>query len=271
MGNYAWATDIHLDFVSDYQLIEFGKRLIASNPEGIILSGDLSTANQLVYHLAALERVVQRPIYFVLGNHDYYNGSIEDVRKKMKDVTNMSQYLRYLPNSLYIALSQSSALIGHDGWYDARNGNWKISEFQMSDWTTISEFAAVSQRGKNLVNVIDVAQKLAHEATLHIHNAIKSAVRYHNNIVIVTHFPPFAESHMHENKPGDAGAHPWFTSKVMGDMLLDASKSFPKVNFTVFAGHTHGKYSGKFADNLTVHVGGAEYRYPALQEVVQIP
>lgn len=275
MAKYAWATDIHLDCVRDDTLIKFGQSLIASNPEAVILSGDISVAPKLVYHLSALERIVQRPIYFVLGNHDYYHSSIEDVRKAMKELSNMSQFLRYLPNSPYVTLSPATALIGHDGWYDALNGNPKNRQFALNDWARIAEFAIPSLGGQNRDVVIDVARKLAHDGVMHVHNAIKSAVRYHTNIVIVTHVPPFQESHLFEGKVGDANAQPWFTSKMMGDMLLDATKAFPKAKFTVFAGHTHGKYSGKFGDNLTVHVGGwplgqTDYGNPILQEIVEI-
>jgi predicted phosphohydrolase len=276
MAKFAWATDIHLDHCDEKKLIAFGESLIASNPEAIILSGDISNGRQITFHLSALEKIVERPIYFVLGNHDYYGSSIEETRKTMKEVSNYSQYLRYLPNQPYAVMSPSTALIGHDGWYDALNGDWKLPGFNIADWRYIAEFAAVSQGGVNKANIVDVAKKLAHDGVMHVHNAIKSATRYHQNIVIVTHVPPFAESHLYKGKVGDADAQPWFTSKMMGDMLLDAAKSFPKVSFTVFAGHTHGKYSGKFSDNLTVHVGGwplgqRDYGNPILQEVIEIP
>ena len=64
---------------------------------------------------------------------------------------------------------------------------------------------------------------------------------------------------------------PWFTSKMMGDMLMDASKAFPQHTFTVFCGHTHGKFDGKITDNLSVHVGGAEYNKPGLQGTFEFP
>lgn len=271
MVKLAWATDIHLDFVSDPLLVDFGARLIASNPDGVVITGDISVASKLVYHLSALEKVVQRPIYFVLGNHDFYGGTIETIRKQMKEVSNISQYLRYLPNSPYITLSPGTALLGHDGWYDALNGNWKTSNFGMSDWVYINEFALRSKNGQDKKAIVEVAQKLAHEGVTHMHNSIKAATRYHKHIIVATHVPPFAESHIYEGKQGDDNAQPWFTSKMCGDMLLDASKAFPAVQFTVLAGHTHGKYSGKIRPNLTVLVGGAEYRMPQLQEVIDFP
>jgi len=269
MAQYTWATDVHLDFLKgdDQRLIAFAQSLIVQNPTGIFLTGDLSTARHLIYHLSAIEKVVQRPIYFILGNHDYYGAGVEPVRKAMKELTNASQFLRYMPTMPYYALSQATAVVGHDGWYDGLYGDLQNSNFGMADWSQIQDFAPVAN---SKASVIGVARKLAHDGVTHVMNGIKKAVKYHKNIVILTHYPPFAEAHWHEGKIGDATAMPWYTSKMMGDMLLDAAKSFPGTQFTVLAGHTHGKWSGKIMPNLAVHVGGAEYGRPASQGLIEI-
>lgn len=270
MTRLAWATDVHLDFLADHEVVNFANKLIEGEPEGVVITGDISTAQTLVKHLSIIEKVVQRPVYFVLGNHDYYGSGVAEVRATMKELSNMSQYLRYLPLSPYITLSPGTCLIGHDGWYDAGNGNWKTSGFALTDWTHIKDFAAVSSGGRNIQQIVSVAQKLAHEGVLHIHNAIKSASRYYKSIVVATHVPPYPETHMFQGKQGDQDAQPWFTSKMLGDMLRDASKAYPDTMFTVLAGHTHGEYSGQIAKNLYVHVGGAEYRQPKLQKIIEL-
>lgn len=269
MAQYAWATDVHLDFLGADQnrLIKFAESLVSAGPTGLFLTGDLSTAKQLIYHLSAIERVAQRPIYFVLGNHDYYGADVEQVRKAMRELTNVSPFLRYMPTMPYYALSPATAVIGHDCWYDAQLGDPQGSRFEMTDWDAIGDFRPI--RG-NRASIITQARKLAHEGVTHIHNGIKAAVRYHKNIIILTHFPPYAQTHVHEGKIGDADAMPWFTNKFLGDMLLDAAKTFPSHSFTVLCGHTHGKYSGKITENLSVHVGGAEYNKPVLQGLIDV-
>lgn len=269
MARYAWATDIHLDFLGDNNqaLIQFGESLVKDGPTGIFLTGDLSVTRKLVYHLSALERIAQRPIYFVLGNHDYYGGAIEPVRQQMKELTNLSPFLRYLPTTPYIRLTDTTAVVGHDGWYDAGYGNWQQSNFGMTDWHAIHDFLAVNG---SKATIVAKSRELAHAGVVHVHDGIKQAVRYHKNIVVLTHYPPYQESHIHEGRVGDAHAQPWFTNKMMGDMLRDAAKAFPNVNFTVLAGHTHGKYDGRIAPNMTVHVGGAEYHKPALQGLIDV-
>lgn len=269
MTKYAWATDCHLDFLKNdnKRLIAFAEGLIQQQPTGIFLTGDISVASQLVYHLSAIERVVQRPIYFVLGNHDYYGADIDGVRKAMRELTNVSGFLRYMPVMPYIALTPATAIVGHDCWYDAHLGDWQNSTFGMMDWNAIHDFKQVNG---NKATIVSLARKLAHEGVQHVHNGIKSAVRYHKNIIVLTHYPPFAEAHVHEGKRGDDSAMPWYTNKMLGDMLLDASKAFPTHSFTVLAGHTHGKVDIKVTNNLTVHVGGAEHNQPQLQGFIEV-
>lgn len=269
MPHYAWATDIHLDFLRGDQqrIVAFAERLVEKNPTGVLLTGDISVAQQLVYHLSAIERVVQRPIYFVLGNHDYYGSGVEEIRKSMHQLSNISPFLKYLPTLAYQALTPATAVVGHDGWYDALYGDWQGSSFQMTDWSSIHDFRQVNG---NKATIVTLARKLAHEGVLHVHNGIKQAVRYHKHVIVLTHFPPFRESHVHQGRVGDDHAQPWFTSKMMGDMLLDASRAYPNVDFTVLSGHTHGKWDGKITNNLAVHVGGAEYTKPASQGLVEV-
>lgn len=280
MNTYAWATDIHLDTLGNdpVAITDFGKFLVKDAPHGVFLTGDLSNAKNLVYHLSILEKACERPIYFVLGNHDFYGASIEAVRKTMRELTNMSQYLKYLPTTQYVALSPTTALIGHDGWYDGLYGDYKSSRFVMNDWIDIKEFADINSVTREVMGwtprypiIVKQAQALAMEAVRHVHDGIKAAVRYHKTVIVLTHFPPFEESHIHNGRVGDPGAQPWYTSKLMGDLLKQASTAYPKVRFEVFCGHTHGKWDGQIAKNLFCHVGGAEYMHPELQTLITVP
>ena len=278
MTHFSWATDIHLDHLHDeQQIIDFATSLVKDNPAGVFLTGDISIAPDLVYHLSAIERVVQRPIYFVLGNHDYYNGEIAAVRKQMHELSNMSQFLKYLPETPYVPLSPTTAVVGHDGWYDCGYGNWKTSSFLMTDWMAIKEFAPLSggragmhSGNFNRGSIVTLAQKLAHEACVHVQKGIQAAVRYHKTIIVLTHYPPYAQAHLHRGVPGDDNALPWYTSKLMGDLLTQAAATFPNVSFVVLSGHTHGKTTFQAAKNLVVHVGGAEYGQPQLQSLITI-
>lgn len=280
MSKFAWCTDIHLDHLhDDASLISFAEGLVATDPASILITGDISTAKNLVYHLSAIERVVQRPVFFVLGNHDYWGGDIDTVRKEMKDVCNMSQFLKYLPLSPYTPVSPTTAIVGHDGWYDAYYGDADKSQFVMNDWALIRDYVQFSGGGQFMninrgvadkAGVISFSRKLAKQGVDHIAAGIKAAVRSYKNIVVLTHYPPFAETHMYQGKIGDVNSQPWYTSRQMGDMLLAAAKAYPNVHFNVLAGHTHGRYDGRILPNLEVHVADAAYGSPGLSGLIDI-
>jgi len=281
MSKYAWATDIHLDHIDDEgRLVRFAESLVASDPTGVLITGDISNSKTLVYHLSLLERVVQRPVYFVLGNHDYWDGEIEPVRKSMQELTNMSQFLKYMPMSPYVVLTPGTALVGHDCWYDAQCGDPLNSRFMMNDWSMTKDFIQHSggysfmsrfHEIRDRASLISQVQKLAHEGVMHIHNGIKLAARHHKSIVVMAHYPPFQESHVYNGDVGDDQAQPWYTCKMLGDMLLDAARAYPDVKFTVLAGHTHGFYRGNHAPNLEVNVGGAAYGRPNVARLIEVP
>ena len=66
-----WSTDIHLDFLHPthpaYQ--SWIRDLKSQVSEGILLTGDLANGPTLVTWLEQLAQDLQKPIYFILGNH----------------------------------------------------------------------------------------------------------------------------------------------------------------------------------------------------------
>src|SRR5689334_20836519 len=93
----AWATDVHLNFLSAEELAAFAATLAASEADAILLTGDIAEAPSLRRLLTTVAQVVRRPIYFVLGNHDFYHGSIAEVRALAADLSATSPWLRWLP------------------------------------------------------------------------------------------------------------------------------------------------------------------------------
>ena len=269
MARYVWTSDCHLDHLgADRQrLIEFAESLVIQNPTGIFITGDITTSKKLIYTLSAIEKVVQRPIFFVLGNHDFWEADTTQVRTAMKELTNVSPFIRYMPTVLYQALTPATAIVGADGWYDAGVGSWQNSGVAMVDWTAMGDFAQVN---KNKATVVTACRKLAQEGVQHIHNGIKAAVRYHKSVIVLTHVPPFAQANTKDGQPGSSDSMPWYVNSMLGTMLMDASKAFPAVHFNVLCGHTHSAWNGSIAKNLEVHVAGATYGKPAAAGTIEV-
>lgn len=282
MSNWAWLTDIHTDHLqNDQAIIDFANRCINDSFDGYFITGDISNSYNLVEHLSMLEAAWNKQIIFCLGNHDFFGDSIENVRRRMGELQNLSPFLKYVSNVSYIPLGNDTVVLGHDGWYDAQNGNAKESNFIMHDWSAISDFAKISGKPQgfrgsyriedyNKNAIIQLSQKLASDAVSHVHKSIKEAVRYHKNIIILTHFPPWEEAHIHNGLPGDSNAQPWFTSKMMGQLLESAADMYKNVQFTVLCGHTHSHYRKQMKQNLKCCVGTADYKHPGIQDVISL-
>src|SRR5688500_5440486 len=84
MTRVAWLTDIHLNFLRPPEREHFLARVADARPDAVLLSGDIGEAHDVVAFLRQIALAWPFPIYFVLGNHDFYFGSIDDVRQRVQ-------------------------------------------------------------------------------------------------------------------------------------------------------------------------------------------
>ena len=67
-----WLTDLHLDMATDEARGHFLDKLAGIRYDAVLITGDISTSRHLTRHLAEISRACgPRPVYFILGNHDY--------------------------------------------------------------------------------------------------------------------------------------------------------------------------------------------------------
>ena len=282
MKKFVWCTDIHLDFVDNPESpgwIEknFAQPIADQQPDGVFITGDISLASDIVRHLKILHGVIKRPIYYVCGNHDFYDGSIRGVREQLSQLARENDAIKYMSASPFISLTKSTALVGHDGWYDAYHGDFSRSNVVMSDWFKIHDFvnAGVLTTGMygprpNFSVAAGLARSIASEAAEHVLDNASKAAKSHGTVIILTHVPPFPEAHTHDGKGASMSALPWYTSRLMGNCLQQVAQENPGTRFEVFCGHTHGSCDVQISHNLFCHVGGAEYGSPRWQGLVQV-
>ena len=82
-----WITDPHLDFVTDDQARAFCARTNSVSPDAVVVTGDIATATTIGPALDLLGDSLEAPLYFVLGNHDFYGGSVAGVRDAVRRQT----------------------------------------------------------------------------------------------------------------------------------------------------------------------------------------
>ncbi len=262
----AWATDIHLNFVDEATLLEFCRGIRESGAEAVLIGGDIAEASDLEKWLRFLEQKLERPVYFVLGNHDYYGGDIATVRRCVQTLG--SDLLRWLPSVGIVALTTRTALIGHGGWGDGRLGEFAPAEVLLNDYLLIAdllESAGGPSRSSFLKNKDELKtklQQLGDDAANTLRPTLEEAVERFSEVIVLTHVPPFRESCWYEGKISSAKWLPSFTCKAMGDLLLEAARTNPDCRITVLCGHTHGEGETRVLPNLCIQTGAAQYGTP---------
>ena len=73
------------------------------------------------------------------------------------------------------------------------------------------------------------------------------------------HVPPFREASRFDERGSDKFSLPFFSCKMVGDLLFETAKNNPNKSFTVLSGHTLEAYHYQPLPNLEIRVGAAEY------------
>jgi predicted MPP superfamily phosphohydrolase len=266
MKRLAWLTDIHLNFLSPVQMEKFYSLVQGTKADVILISGDIGEAPRLNWYLRQLEGRLQRPIYFVLGNHDYYMSSIDDVRSAVSRQVAESRWLKWLNTAGIVHLSTDTALIGHDGWADGRCGDYEGSDVMMNDYFVIRDLAGLNKDSR-----LKALQRLGDETADYFREWLPKALAKYSSVILLTHTPPFRDACWHEGQISDDYWLPHFVCKAAGDALLEIMHQYPDHQLTVLCGHSHGQGEVKIIDNLRVLTGGAEYGRTEVQKIFEIP
>jgi Icc protein len=265
MMKLAWLTDIHLNFLEPHEVQAFLDQVRAAAADAILLTGDISHARDVAQRLEEMDSAIGRPIYFVLGNHDYYGGSIHDVREAVRHVCSQRPNLHYLTGAEPIELTPDVGLIGHDGWADARLGDYERSYVMMNDYKLITELAGMTK-----IDRWPILKALGDQAEAELRPALLAAIARFRRVLVATHLPPLREACWHEGQISDDEWAPHFTCKAIGDLLMEIAPEHPERPVAVYCGHTHSPGICRPLPNLTIHTGGSEYGRPAIQGILDV-
>lgn len=135
-----WTTDIHLNFLRPPERSSFYASICEEESDAVFLTGDIAEAPSLKILLDEMLKAIAVPLYFVLGNHDFYYGSIDKVRQAMNEWCQVQPGLTYLSSTGVTELTPTTGVVGHDGWGDGRYGNYFRSPVRLSDQNLIKDF-----------------------------------------------------------------------------------------------------------------------------------
>jgi len=265
MARIAWLTDIHLNFVPLLEIAAFAAQIRAQFPDAILISGDIGEAPSLVAYLRLLDELLPMPMYFVLGNHDFYGGSIEAVRAQVTALSQEGHFLRWLSAGGVVELAPNTALIGHDGWADGRLGDFANSDVLLSDYVVIDELKRLP-----LDELLTRLNRLGDEAAAYFREWLPLACKSHRNVIVLTHVPPFRDACWYDGEISDDNFLPHFASLSTGEALRAVMEAHPDNQCTVLCGHTHGGGEVQILPNLRVLTGSAEYGICKIESVFEV-
>lgn len=241
-----WVTDPHFDILHPNAPELFGAEASPLG-EALVVTGDIAKAPSLRATLRGLEKGFKKPVYFVLGNHDFYRGSFQTVPL-------IAQKFRGWLNNTAFPLTKNTVLVGTGGWYDTRLGNPR--RLEMEDHHLIREF-----QDRSIDDIIEISRQRADtEAAVTKERLIEGAKQF-KHILFATHIPPFPP------EKRDLVWDPWFVNVAMGRVLADVAAEYPETRFTVLCGHRHRPWTYQHSHNLLMFQGEADYYNPQVTRV----
>ncbi|KAB2891980.1 MAG: metallophosphoesterase [Kofleriaceae bacterium] len=258
----AWLTDIHLDFLDPAGRAALAASVRDTNPDSVVVTGDIEIAPTVLELIEQLATASGAPLWFVLGNHDFYRGSVADVRERAAAHAGNA---RWLPAASVVRLDEKTALVGVDGWGDARLGDFATTRVMLNDFFLIEELARLPR------DVLRARlEAYGDESGARLQVLLDEAVAWAEHVVVATHVPPFREACWHEGRISNDDWLPFFTCRATGDVLRATFAAHPRVRGTVLCGHTHSSGSADILPNLRVVTGSARYGSPRVQDVLKL-
>lgn len=258
----AVTSDTHFNHVQSGEVVEIGQSAaVQHRADALLICGDIAEAASVEQALLDLDAGFHRPIYAVLGNHDYYLSSFAKVHATMAALSKRHPRITWLRTAGVVALTPTTALVGIDGLTDGGYGDPLQGCLRMNDCRAIEDL-----RGLILIRKVEVMFARAKVDVAALERNLIKALRSFEHVIVATHVPPFAE--MASEKPDCVRS--WYVAKMMGDMLLKVAARFPKRKITVRCGHVHRTITVQPAENLTASSGEAEYRYPEIHTTLEL-
>jgi Icc-related predicted phosphoesterase len=266
-------TDIHLNFCHPIKISNFAGKILGEKPDAVVITGDISEAPSLVGHLLDLKSFLTGiPVYFICGNHDYYNGSINKVRDNLANLFGPGNQhgIYWLQADNVVSLSADSAIVGHDGWYDGGYpgyGDFFTSRLDMSDFYVINDLS-IARMHSGRSGIYQKMQELSKQGADHVLTNLPKAFENHDKVFYATHVSPFAEcSRAPDGSISDKDWMPTFCSKLTGEAVLSVMKKMPaNKQLVILCGHSHTEWVHKPMSNVTCYCGGAGYGRPAISK-----
>lgn len=259
-----WLTDLHLNILSLEERLAFYVKLCQLQFDSLLITGDIAEGPSLIPILHEISQQIKSPVYFVLGNHDYMGKEIAGVRQAIDTFCVQNPRFYWLRGSRGQRLTDKVLLLGVDSWVDLRLGHYVAGEEARFYYHDIPDFQVpIEQSSQDFLSKVQaLAKQDVNILAKQLNIAMSADI---NKVLILLHIPPFADACWRHGQRCDALTLPFFTCKVMGELLLETAIRQQQVDFVVLCGHTHNHCVYRALNNLKIIVGEAKTGTPQVQ------
>ena len=230
----------------------------------MVITGDISAGPHRSDQYSELAEHVNKPIYFVLGNHDRYGTTFANTEAVVARVMTRFSHLVRLDGSQVIPLNESVALVGVEGWADGLGGEGPATKARINDFYQILDFATEPEP-----QVFRAMKERARKYARALKPSLLKALKEYQTTIVATHVPPYEGAAWHEGSPSSGDYQPFFSSPTMGKLIKAAATEHPGKSVLVLCGHTHSP--GIYRDgNILVLTAGARYGFPEISQTIHL-
>lgn len=106
---------------------------MATKSNAVLISDDIAEARAISDILEEMDQHIAKPIYFILGNHDYYQSSVENVRKIVTQLSQANPSVNYLPETVLVQLSKNTLMLNDSRMIQEIREGSIICKYQLLD------------------------------------------------------------------------------------------------------------------------------------------
>jgi predicted phosphohydrolase len=154
----------------------------------------------------------------------------------------------------FVELNEEVALIGAEGWYDARLGNPQYLRATF-DWILTEDFRQLPNWDARLNKFRQLATDSAEMISQKLQLALDKGYK---TVYILTHFPPFKEATRDEGTILEDYYLPYNTNLVLGNAIEKIMEEHKKRNAVCLTGHSHSPQFIRVSRNIHCQVGAAK-------------
>lgn len=263
-----WASDTHFNLAKQKNIKKFIDEVNSNSSDMLLITGDISEAPYLHEHLEMLETNIKMPIYFIIGNHDFYHSSIDKTLFKLSKFVDDHPKLKWLTKEGIVELNEKTCLIGNENWWDGYygyNNQTFLQEFVMRHDYKLIEDLKVSKKER-----VKILQRINNICLNQISNKLNEALTKYDKIFLAAHVPPFPENCSFSEI---ALSDEWLfhtCSYSLGILLMNTMKQYPEKQLIVLSGHVHDQSFFQPLPNLISLTAKASYCKPKINSVIVV-